>query len=53
MISTFARLNFFIFFLDLRMFIKDQTAILAKIAESSLPRNLSCSDFEKFCQERP
>ena len=24
-----------------------------KIAESSLPRNLSCSDFEKFCQERP
>ena len=24
-----------------------------KFAESSLPRNFSCSDFEKFCQERP
>ena len=24
-----------------------------KIAESSLPRNFSCSDFEKFCQECP
>jgi len=24
-----------------------------KFAESSLPRNFSCSNFEKFCQERP